>query len=174
MAELPLEEAPRKVRELFDKGFAAMERGNLDYAIDMFLATLELEPRLLRARQFLRAAEVKKLKSGKSNSLTKGVSTLQGMGGIASVNMLIRKDPTKALQAAEKLMKINPLNPPFINLLASAAEACDMPEVALQSLEIARDHDRQNIKFVERLAALYQQVGQTRKARDCYEEIARI
>jgi len=55
MAVVALEDAPRKARELFDKGFAALERGNLGYSIDMLLAALEIEPRLIQARRFLRA-----------------------------------------------------------------------------------------------------------------------
>ena len=36
MAEVTLEAAPRKARDHFEKGFSAMERGNLEYAIAMF------------------------------------------------------------------------------------------------------------------------------------------
>ena len=43
MAEITLEEAPRKAREHFDKGFVAFERGNLDYAMDMFESALEAD-----------------------------------------------------------------------------------------------------------------------------------
>ena len=50
MPELTLEEAPRKVRDLYQKAFAAYERNNLDYAMDLFTSLLELEPNLLQAR----------------------------------------------------------------------------------------------------------------------------
>ena len=51
MAEVELEQAPRKARDHFDKGFAALERGNFDYAMDMFGLALELCPQLTRARR---------------------------------------------------------------------------------------------------------------------------
>jgi hypothetical protein len=37
MAEVALEKAPRKAREHLREGLASLERGNLDYAMDMFL-----------------------------------------------------------------------------------------------------------------------------------------
>ncbi len=42
MAEIKLEDASRKVRDLYDKGFAAMERGNTKYAMDMLMNVLDL------------------------------------------------------------------------------------------------------------------------------------
>ena len=49
MAEVTLEDAPRKAKELFEKGFVAMERDNLEYAMDMFMAALESFPKPLIA-----------------------------------------------------------------------------------------------------------------------------
>ena len=44
MAELTLEEAPQKLKDLFNKGFGALERGNLDYAIDLLFSCVQEEP----------------------------------------------------------------------------------------------------------------------------------
>ena len=60
MAEVTLDEVTRNVRDLFNKGFGTFERGNLDYAIDMLFACVEIEPGFLQARKFLRAAEVQR------------------------------------------------------------------------------------------------------------------
>ena len=61
--EVTVESAPARLRDLFNKGFIALERGNLDYAIDMFLHCIEQEPYFFNARKFLRAAEIKQYKS---------------------------------------------------------------------------------------------------------------
>ncbi len=50
MAEVKLEDAPQGVRTYYDKGIAALERSNFDYAMDMFEAVLKIEPRLLQVR----------------------------------------------------------------------------------------------------------------------------
>ncbi len=41
MAEVTLELAPRKAREHYEKAIASLERGNVDYAMDMFLLALD-------------------------------------------------------------------------------------------------------------------------------------
>jgi len=138
MAEVRLEDASRKARDLFEKGFAAMERGNLDYAIDMFLSVLDLEPGLLHARKFLRAAEIKKFKAGGGGSMAHTMSSVAGFGSVMSAKGLIKKKPMEGLKAAEKLLRKDPLNLQFILVLADAAEAADMPEVAIQTLVIAK------------------------------------
>lgn len=169
MAEISLEEAPRKVRDLYEKGFAAMERHNLDYAIDTFTNLLELEPRLLKARRLLRAAEVKKFKNKKGGSTTHMLSSISGVGGVLSVTSALKKDPAKALKASEKLLRNDPLNKQFINLHVQAAEAADMPEVAIMMLEIAREFYQRDIELLQKLGKLYMDNNQTSKGREVYE-----
>ena len=82
MAEVQLEDVSRRLRDTFDKGFSAFERSNLDYAISMFEAVVEQEPRLLKARKYLRAAEVRKFLdagSGKSKHMTALLANLPGL-----------------------------------------------------------------------------------------------
>jgi len=169
MAEVNLDDAPRKARELFDKGFAALERNNLQYAADMFSAALELEPRLLRARRFLRATQMKQFKAKNGGSITHILSSLTGFPGMMAVQSALKKDPAKALKAAEKLLKSDPLNLTFIHLQADSALAADMPEVAIQTLEIAREHYPKDVKLLKRLGSLYLDQNETHKGRECFE-----
>ncbi len=174
MAEISLEDAPRKARDLFDKGFAAMERGNLDYAMDMFMASLEIEPRLLHARKFLRAAEVKKFRDNKGGAFTHFITMLTGLPGYLNVMALAKKKPDQALKSAEKLMRRDALNMPFIKALGQAAVAAGMPEVAIQALEIAKDQYPKNIELLKWLGDLYLEVNNTHEARMCFEDIVRM
>lgn len=171
MAEIQLDAAPRKAREMFEKAMAAMERGNLDYAMDMFTSVLELEPRLLRARKFLRAAAVKKFKDAKGGGLTHLVSFVSGTPALIAALAQVKSKPEQALKTAEKLLRKDPLNLPFINLLVRAAEACEMPEVAIQTLEIARDHYPKNVEILKTLGRLYIDTNQTQEARTTYETL---
>lgn len=174
MPEVKLEETPRKVRELFDKGFAAMERGNLDYAMDMFTAGLDLEPRLLQARQFLRAAALKKFKQKKSGSFTHTLASIKGMGSTLCIQSTIKKNPQEALRKVEKLLRTDPLNTWFIKLLDQAAIAAELPEVAIQTLELASEHYPHDVSILQRLGERYMEVHETRKGRACYEKIAQL
>ena len=174
MAEIALEQAPRKAREHYEKGIASLERGNVDYAMDMFLLALDLCPGLLRARKYLRAAALRKNKDQKASSFSRALLTLGGSGTLMKVQSLIKKQPEKALREAENLMRKDPLNPTFINTSCQAALAADMPEVALLNLEVARDNGARDIKSLETLAALYQQNDRMHDARETYETLVRL
>lgn len=174
MAEVTMEEAPRKAREMFDKGFAAMERDNLDYAMDMFTSALELEPRLLKARKFLRAAQIKKFKGKKGGVITHVFSTLAGLPSYVSTQSALKKDPAKALKTAEKLLRMDPLNKMFIRIFTNAAVAADLPEVAIQTLEVAKDFYSNDVQLLKKLGDLYMEVNETHKGRECFEAIVRL
>ena len=174
MAEVSLEAAPRKARELFDKGFAAFERGNTDYAMDMFMAALEIEPRLLQARKFLRAAAVKKFKEKGGGSVSHMISSITGALTLSMATAQASKKPLQALKMAEKLLRSDPLNMNFINLLSKAAEAAEMPEVAIQTMEIAKDHYPNDVKLLNELGRLYQLVNRMHDARLCFEDVSRL
>jgi tetratricopeptide (TPR) repeat protein len=174
MSEVTLESAPRKARELFEKGLGAMERGNLDYAMDMFTSVLEIEPRLLQARKFLRAAAVKKFKDAKGGAVAHVISSATGMPGMLAVTVNLRKKPMDALRAAEKLLRADPLNRKFIDLFGQAALAAELPEAAVQTLEVGRDHYPNDVPLLKKLGKLYLDLNRTQEARGCFEEFARL
>ena len=168
MAVVDLEEVPKKVRDLYNKGFAAFERGNLDYAIDMFLMVLDLEPRLLIARKYLRAAEVKQCKEKKVNhqmSSIKGTFTKAGLKGA------LKKDPKKALAAGEKLLRMDPLNPEFALAYAEAASAADIPEAGVQILDIVKDHHPENIDILREVADQLIITREPQRAREIFDRM---
>ncbi|HEY8241337.1 MAG TPA: tetratricopeptide repeat protein, partial [Kiritimatiellia bacterium] len=171
MAELSLDEAPRKAKESFDRGFAALERGNLEYAMDMFTAALDTAPQLLRARKFLRVASIKKFKAARQNAMSRTFANIQGAPLLLQVSSLMRKKPVEALQAAEKLLRIDPLNMTFINKSCEAAIAAGLPEAAILNLEIAKEHYPVDVKLLEWLGGLYHESGRYRDARVVAEEI---
>ncbi|MCF7838881.1 MAG: tetratricopeptide repeat protein [Candidatus Marinimicrobia bacterium] len=171
MAEVKLEDAPRKARELFEKAVSAFERDNLEYAMDMFLSVLELEPRLLKARKYLRAAEMKKFKAGKGGELTHLITSLTGLGHMLKAKSAMTKKPTEALVAAEKLLRMDPLNKGFMRVQAEAALACDMPEVAIQTLEIAREHYPKDYDLLTWLGQVFVASNDPTSARECFERV---
>ncbi|MEI6165964.1 MAG: tetratricopeptide repeat protein [bacterium] len=174
MAEVTLEQVPQKIKDLFNRGFVAMERGNLDYSIDMFTACLALEPRLHKARKFLRAAEIKRFKSQGGGQLTHLISSITGFSNLIKAQALLKSKPMEALQAAEKLLLKDPLNLNYIKLLDNAALAAGEPEIAVQTLAIAKEHYPQNTDLLERLGRLYMSTDQPRLARECFETLCEI
>ncbi len=172
MAEILINDAPKKAKELFDKGFVAFEHNNLDYAVDMFESALHVCPGLLSARKFLRAAEIKMFKDKKGGNITHFISKIKGMPQYAKTASLIKSGKAdQAVEAAEKLLRMDPLNVGFVLLFAKAADLDDLPEAAIQTLEIAKEYYPDNAEILKALGASYQSAGRTKDARDCFEKL---
>ena len=78
MAEKSLTDLPRNVREQFDKGLAALERSNWDYAIELLLGVVKAEPAFLTGREALRKGALKK--AGAGTGLFKKIVSSAGSG----------------------------------------------------------------------------------------------
>ncbi len=174
MEELALEQLPRKIRDLFEKAMAALERGNASYALDMLKQVITLEPRFLQARKNLRIAQVKAFMATKPNAMTHQMASLKGAFTMMGAQGKLKKDPKAALDGAEKLLQLDPLNLPFLKFFAQAAEAAGMPEIAAQTLEIARPYFAKDVAFLRLLARLYIATNQPSGARDCYATVAEL
>jgi tetratricopeptide (TPR) repeat protein len=174
MEEITLEQVPRKIRDLYEKAMSALERGNAGYAHDMLKQVIGLEPRFLMARKNLRIAQVKAALASKPNAMTHQMSSLKGAFTLMGAQGKLKKDPKAALEGAEKLLAIDPLNLSFLKFFAQAAEAAEMPEIAVQTLEIARPYYAKDVDFLRRLAALYIKVNQPGGAKDCYATVAEL
>lgn len=174
MAEVRLGDAPQKVRTFYDKGIAAMERGNLDYAMDMFSAALNVEPAVLEIRKLLRAAAVRQSKYKKAGALSSLSSSAKGLGALIKISAKRKSDPLAALAESENLMRIDPFNMQFVTALCESAEAAELPEVAIQTLEIVREHDPVNTTVLERLARLYRKTRQFKMEHSCWQVIVKL
>ncbi len=171
MEEVTLEQIPRKTRELYEKAMAALERGNTGYALDMLAQVVKVEPRFLLGRKNLRIGQVRTMLASKPSAMTHQMSSLKGTFTLMGAQGKLKKDPMAALDGAEKLLKIDPLNFSFLKFFVQAAEAADMPEAAVQTLEVAKPYFSKNVEFLRLLASLYIDLNQPGNAKDCYGEI---
>ncbi len=172
MTEVRKEQVSKQAQDLFNRGFGAFERGNLEHAIEMLLACVELEPGFLQARKFLRAAEVAQFKRAGGGALARGMAGLKGMAHKAKVQVLLSAGKTgQALMAAEKLLRIDPLNVENGLAFARAAIQADLPEAAVQTLEVIREHHPVQADLLRQLGSLYREIGAAAKARECFEKL---
>lgn len=170
-----LEQVPQRVRDLFNKGFGALERGNLDYAVDLLTECVELEPGLLQARKYLRAAEIQRVRQRKSNALSGAVRQVSLLPAYGKAMALLKSGKgEQAVMAAERLLRDDPLNAKYLLLLAQAAAAAGLTEAGVQALELAREYHPSNVVVINRLGALYLRDGRTREARECFERLCEI
>ncbi len=175
MAELLPEDAPKKIRDLYNKGLAAFERKNFDYAIDLFLSVLKVEPRLLKAREHLHSAEIRRSKTKKKNAFTKVFKSASALPAYVKAQSLVKanKGP-EAVIACEELLKDDPMDINNVKLYAKACAMADLPEAAVQLLELAREAHSSDVSLLNLLATFYIKMGRTRSARECFERICEL
>ena len=175
MSEVALEDTPKPVQDLFNRGFSAFERGNLDYAVDMLFRCVETEPRLLQARKFLRAAEIQRFRQAGGGMMGSVVSGAKGLPLYVKATAMLKMGKAEPVMLeAEKLLKMDPLNFKYIHLLAEASMACDLPEAGVMTLETAKEQHGGNVDFLKLLGKLYCETGRTKDALACFEKVCEL
>jgi len=155
MAEKSLNDIPRDLRMLFTKGNEALQRDNLDYAIDLFNQVLSKEPGFYECRKALRTAQMRKAGSG-GGFFKKMLSSAGSSPMVAKGHLALSKDPAEALKIAEQILNGDPHNSGAHKLAAEAAAALELPKTAILSLEFLAANSPKDkdvaIKFANALA----------------------
>ena len=161
MAEKTLVEIPVAQRELFDKGLAALQKNNLDYAVTLFVQVLKVEPAFYECREALRAAQHKRA-GNRGGGLFKKL--LGSANTLTAGRLALRTDPLEAIQIAEEALNQDPSNMQAHDLLADAALQAHLPKTALLSLEVAFKANPSDRKLAEKLVEAHTQLGNRARA----------
>jgi tetratricopeptide (TPR) repeat protein len=173
MPEKLFNEVPRGERELFEKGLAAIERNNLDYAIVIFNQVLSKEPGFYECREKLRGVQLKKA-SGGSSLFKKLLGKAGSSPNLAKAQILMRSNPTEAIRAVEEILNNDPNNVIAHKTLADAALAADLPKTAVLSLEFARKNAPEDQDVAVKLAEALVAMGNVGRAMSVYNELKRL
>jgi len=172
MSEKVLSQVSRPIREQYQKGIAALERQNFDYAIAIFTQALEQEPAFYDCREALRATQARK--TGKGGGLFKKVfSGASSSPLVAKGQLVLRTNPKEALNVAEQILNGDANSSAGHKILAEAAQAMELPKTALLSLQILNRNSPKDIDIARDLAKVYADVGQGDKAEAIYMELIR-
>jgi tetratricopeptide (TPR) repeat protein len=172
MAERTADNINPKAREFYNKAISALERNNLDYCIEMFQQCLALEPNLIQARKFLRAAQMKRSES--QGGLKRMMLKAQTAPLMTKAKMAVSKNPVEAMALAEQILSEDPKNGQALTLLAEAAEAAKFPETAIQTLEHYTKLSSRDTKALHWLARLYATINRHDMAREIYDRLLQI
>ncbi|MFZ0827305.1 MAG: tetratricopeptide repeat protein [Verrucomicrobiia bacterium] len=135
MAEKSINEISREARLLFVKANEAAQRENLDYAISLFNQVLVKEPGFFDCRKALRAAQLQKCGSG-GGFFKKMLSGAGSSPQVAKAKMAMSKNPAEAMAIAEQILNGDPNSSAGHRLIVEAAQALELPQTAVMSLEI--------------------------------------
>jgi tetratricopeptide (TPR) repeat protein len=171
MPEKSVNELRANVREIHEKGIAALQKNNLDYAIELFMQVLRQEPGCFDTRQALRATQHRRA-GNKSGGLFKkflGATNTMTKGRLA-----LRSDPLEALIIAEDALNDDPTNAGAHQLLADAALASGFPKTAILSLEVAFKFNPSDRKLAEKLSDTCSQAGQRARAEKILRDLLEL
>ena len=135
MPEKKANEIPRDLRALFTKAADSAQRENFDYAIALFCQVLEREPGYFEARKALRIAQAKKGGTTSSGFFKKMMSNAGSSPQIARAKMALHKNPAEAMAIAEEVLNSDPNNSFAHRIIVDAAQALELPQTAVLSLE---------------------------------------
>jgi tetratricopeptide (TPR) repeat protein len=173
MPEKSFNEVPRVERELYEKGLAAVERNNLDYALVIFNQILTKEPAFYECREKLRATQLKKAGSG-GGFFKKMLGKAGSSPNLAKAQILLRTNPLEAIKVVEEILNGDPNNVLAHKTLAEAAIAADLPKTAVLSLEFARKNAPEDQDVALRLAEALVLMGNVTRAMAIYNELKRL
>ena len=173
MAEKSLNELPRDLRMLFTKGSDALQRENLDYAIDLFNQILAKEPGLYDCRKALRTAQMRKAGKG-GGFFKKMMSSASSSPMVAKGHMALGKDPAEALRIAEQILKGDPQSSGAHKLVVEAATALGLPKTAVMSLEILAANSPKDRDVAIKYANALADSGETGRAEKVLADLYRL
>ena len=172
MPDKTISEISRTAKDFFEKGRIAIERKGIEDAIHFLGACLEIEPGFLQGRKLLRVAQMRRVQGG--GAISRMFGSMGGAPSLAKAMANMKKDPAKAMQAADKALESNPSNVQALRLLSQAAEQMDLPQTAVWAYEIALEVSPEDVGLLMELGRLCQQSGQPQKGRECYEKVLQL
>lgn len=172
MPEKTIQEISKTAKDFYEKGRVAVERKNYEDAIHFLGACLEKEPGFLQGRKLLRVAQIRRTQGG--GAISRLFGSVGGAPALAKAMANLKKDPAKALQAAEKALESNPSNVQALRLASQAAEQMALPQTAVFLMECAREINPEDVGLLMELGRLYQESGQAHKGRGCYEKVLEL
>lgn len=155
----------------FERGKMALHRENYDYAIELFTKSLALKADFASARYLLRKAEQRRFRKNPPSSLKtafdKGASLLLFVKALYQE----RHKNFDAVNTYEECLRKDPFNIAVSNRLASLLLNKDMKDSAIKVLEAAIPYKRNNGFALRKLADLYYEKKDFRRARIFLEEL---
>jgi tetratricopeptide (TPR) repeat protein len=158
------------IEKLYDTGYQAFERGNYEYAIEMFKRIIFVTPEHVKARKALRATE-RKLFPQPKKGLTFGSLRLifASMGNM-------KKNAQKIMEECEEALVKSPWDKQALTTLGRAALQGGFPEAAVLTFEdlFSMDKEGKNLKVIRYLARAYKAKEDYENAVKTYQKIQRV
>jgi tetratricopeptide (TPR) repeat protein len=151
----------------FERANEVIASGNYDYGIQLLLTCCKLDPANLVFRQALRRTEKVKYKNNLRGSRLALLTTSPAKARIKAARR--SRDYLRVLEAGEEVLARNPWDVGTQMVMAEAAEALGLLDLAVWTLEQARQKDAKHVALNRSLARLYEKRGNFTQAIQLWE-----
>ncbi|PAW64095.1 MAG: hypothetical protein B9S34_13195 [Opitutia bacterium Tous-C1TDCM] len=170
MPEVPVASLDPRHQKLVENARIALDRGNLDYVLEVTAQVLKLTPGCLPVRKLQRVAQLRQHRGKNSGFFGKTIS------GLSAAPFLFgggKKEPAKQLETAEMLLGKDPTNVAALKLLAEAAGGLGLPETVAFALDAVRELEPENRNNLLALGEALLTAGKATDALKIADEILR-
>jgi tetratricopeptide (TPR) repeat protein len=160
------------IDDLYGRACDAANKGNYEYAIELFRQVLRVEPEYSDARVLLRGAERRRAREslvgiGKVFALIKGCVPL--------VRALVAsKNPHKKLELCEDFLEYNPNSSCALLMAGKAAWKAGLNEAAVVILKDLVAQKPEHKKGLRVLGEVLEDRGEIREALKCYDRLLKL
>lgn len=174
MAEKNLNALPPDLRRLHTKAMEAAQRDNFDYATTLFCQVLEREPSVFDCRKALRQTQARKSARTSSGFFKKMMNGAGASPQIAKAKLALHKNPAEAMAIAEQVLNNDANNSFAHRIIVDAAQALEMPQTAVLSLEmLVRQSPKDKALVVEFANTVSETGGATELAERVLDDLVR-
>jgi len=170
MPEIPVAQLDPRHQKLIENARIALDRGNLEYVLEVTAQVLKMQPGCLPVRKLQRVAQLRGLKGRPGGFMGKAIS---GLSAAPFMFGSAKKDPAKLLESAEGLLAKDPTNIPALKMLAEAAQALGLPETVAFALDAVRELEPTNKANLLALGEAWLAAGKPTEALRTADEILR-
>jgi tetratricopeptide (TPR) repeat protein len=153
----------------YERANQVIATGNFDYGIQLLLSCCKLDPGNLIYRQSLRRTEKAKYKNNMRGTVLAGLRTWTRRARIKAAKRT--GDYVKVLEHGEQVLAFNPWETRTQMDMAEAADALGLLDLAVWTLEQARQKNPQDLAVNRSLARLYEKRGNFTQAIALWELI---
>ena len=160
---------PRNLEEYYQKGLAALEKNNYDYAIELLLDVVQEEPMHAPARKALRQAERLLAEESQHSFFTIALLKLNSLLPlILALFYEASRNTKKALAFYEEALRHFPTDTSLLTKVTNLALKENWTPVALTGYEDLIAVSPQQVDYLSQAAALYKQLGEIEQAKQYY------
>ena len=142
MPEISVAALDPRHQKMIENARVALERGTLDYVLEVTAQVLKMQPSCLQVRRLQRIAQMRQYRGSRSAGFMgralSGLSTAPFMFGGG------KKDPAKQLETAEAFLAKDPTSVTALKMLAEAATGLGYLETVAFALDAVRELEPDN------------------------------